>query len=88
MFWTDVILNEPWCLKRESFEEKSVHKEELGERRKGKKSGVRRKEQYYNEKRQIRELQGRERKETGRVVEADQGGEKEWKSNARLFGKI
>ena len=88
MFWTDVILNEPWCLKRESFEEKSVHKEELGERRKGRKSGVRRKEQYYNEKRQIRELQGRERKETGRVVEADQGGEKEWKSNARLFGKI
>ena len=51
MFWTDVILNEPWCLKRESFEEKSVHKEELGERRKGRKSGVRRKEQYYNEKR-------------------------------------
>ena len=87
MFWTDVILNEPWCLKRESFEEKSVHKEELGERRKGRKSGVRRKEQYYNEKRQIRELQGRERKETGRVMEVDQGGENEWKSNVRLFGK-
>ena len=88
MFSTDVILNEPWRLKRGSFEEKSVHKEELGERRKGRKSGVRRKEQYYNEKRQIRELQGRERKETGRVVEADQGGEKEWKSNVRLFGKM
>jgi hypothetical protein len=88
MFSTDVILNEPWRLKRGSFEEKSVHKEELGERRKGRKSGVRRKEQYYNEKRQIRELQGRERKETGRVVEADQGGEKEWKSNVRLFGQM
>ena len=88
MFWTDVILNEPWCLKRESFEEKSVHKEELGERRKKKDTGVRRKEQYYNEKRQIRELQGRKRKETGRVMEADHGGEKEWKSNVRLFGKI
>ena len=88
MFWTDVILNEPWRLKRESFEEKSVHKEELGERRKGRKSGVRRKEQYYNEKRQIRELQGREMKETGRVMESDQGEEKEWKSNVRLFGKI
>ena len=36
MFWTDVILNEPWCLKRESFEEKSVHKEELGKRRRKK----------------------------------------------------
>ena len=36
MFWTDVILNEPWRLKRESFEEKSVHKEELAERRRKK----------------------------------------------------
>ena len=74
MFWTDVILNEPWCLKRESFEEKSVHKEELGERRKGRKSGVRRKEQYYNEKRQIRELQ---RKEGDRESDGGRPGRRE-----------
>ena len=29
-----------------------------------------------------------ERKETGRMIEADQRGEKEWKSNRRLFGRI
>ena len=50
MFLTDIILNGPWCLKRESFEEESVLTKKSLEKEKGKKdSGVRRKEHYYNE---------------------------------------